>query len=105
MAERIVIRDEEPGVAASLHHLLCGSDRQRVGVEYPLNRVGAAELAVKIGRPGRMSDHHFLAVFGNVLNRKPDRRHRHIHDDVDLFGVVPAARKACADVGLELVVP
>ena len=48
VAEGVVVGDEEPAVAAALHHRLRGADRERAGVEHPLHRVGRAELAVEI---------------------------------------------------------
>ena len=104
MAERIVVGDEEPAVAAALDHFLRGADRERAGVEHPLHRVGRAELAVEIRRPGRVRDEQLLLFVGDVLHREPHRRHRHVDDQIDLFDVVPAPRDAAADIRLELVV-
>ena len=104
MAERIVVGDEEPAIAAALHHGLRGADRERAGVEHPLHRVGRAELAVEIRRAGRMRDEQLLLFVGDVLHGETDRRHRHVDDQIDLIDVVPAPRDAAADVRLELVV-
>jgi len=104
MAERVVVGDEEPAVAAPLHDFLRGADRERTGVEHPLHRIGRAELAVEVGRAGRVRDEQLLLLVGDVLHRKPDRRHRHVDDEVDLIDVVPAPRDGRADIGLELVI-
>ena len=104
MAERIVVGDEEPAVAAALDHCLRGADRERVGVEHPLDRVGRAEFAVEVGGAGRVGDEQLLLFVGDVLHREPDRRDRHVHDQVDLLGVVPAPRDGAADVRLELMI-
>jgi hypothetical protein len=40
----------------------------------------------------------------NVLHRQPHRRHRHVDNQVDLFGVIPAPRNAGADIRLELMI-
>ena len=94
MAERIVVGDEEPAVAAALDHFLRGADGERAGIEHPLDRVGRAELAVEVGRAGRMGDHELLLLVGDILHRKADRRNRHVDDQVDLLDVVPAPRDA-----------
>ena len=104
MPERIIVGDEEPAVAAALDHLLRGADRQRAGVEHPLHRVGTAELAVEIRSAGGVGDEQLLLVVGDVLDRKTDRRHRHVDDEVDLLDVVPAPRDAGADIRLELMI-
>ena len=52
VAERIIVGDEEPAVAAALHHRLRGADRERAGVEHPLHRIGRAEFAVEIRGAG-----------------------------------------------------
>ena len=51
-----------------------------------------------------MRDEQLLLFVGDVLHRKPDRRHRHVDDQVDLIDVVPAPRDAGADIRLELMV-
>ena len=60
---------------------------------------------MEIGRTGRMRDEELLAVVRHLLNGEADRRDRHVDDQVDLFGVVPAPRNTAADVRLELMVP
>ena len=104
MPERIIVGDEEPAVAAALDHFLRGADRQRMGVEYPLHRIGRAELAVEVRGAGRVGDEQLLLVVGDVLYRKADRRHRHVDDQIDLLDVIPAPRDAGADIRLELMV-
>jgi hypothetical protein len=71
--------------------------------EHPLDRVGRAELAVKIGRARRMGDHQLLLVVGDGLHSKTHRRHRNVDDHVNLLGIVPAPRNRAADVGLLMV--
>ncbi len=93
MAEGVIVGDEEPAVAAALHHFLRGADRQRAGVEHPLHRIGRAEFAVEVGRAGRVRDEQLLLVVGDVLHREADRRHRHVDDQVDLIDVIPAPRE------------
>ena len=104
MPERVIVGDEEPAVAAALDHFLRGADRERVGVEHPLHRVGTAELAVEIGGARGVGDEQFFLVVGDVLHRKADRRHRHVDNEVDLLDIVPAPRDAGADIRLELMI-
>ena len=104
MPEGIIVGDEEPAVAAALDHLLRGADRQRAGVEHPLHRVGAAELAVEIRGTGRMGDEQPFLVVGDVLDRKSDGGYRYVDNEVDLLDVVPAPRDAGADIRLELMI-
>ena len=104
MAEGVVGGHEEPGVAAAFDDFLRGADRKRMGVEHPLHGIGRAELAVEIGRAGRMGDEQLVAVVGDVLHRQANRRHRHVDDEIDLFDVVPLLGDAGGDVRLDLVV-
>ena len=73
-------------------------------VEHPLDGIGRAELAVEIRGSGRMGDEQLLLLIGYVLHRQADGRNRHVHNQVDLFGVVPAARDGGADVRLDLMI-
>ena len=104
MAERVIGGQEKPGIAAAFDHLLRGADGKGVGVEHPLHRIGRAELAVEIGRAGRMGDEELLAIIGHLLNRQADRRNRHVDNQVDVIDVVPLPCNARADIGLDLVV-
>ena len=104
MPERIVVGDKKPCIAAALDHFLRGAHRERMGVEYPLDRIGRTELAVKIRCSGRMRDEHLFLVVGDVLYREPDRRDRHVHNQVYLFSIVPAPRDTGSDIGLELMI-
>ena len=99
MTERIIVGDEEPAIAAALGHGLRGADRERASVKHPLHRVGRAELAVEIGRASGMGDEQSLFFIGDVLHREPDRRDRHVDDQIDLVDIVPAPRDAGADIG------
>jgi len=51
-----------------------------------------------------MGDEKLLAVVGHLLNRQTDGRDRHVDDQVNLVDVVPLARNAGSDVGLDLMV-
>ena len=51
-----------------------------------------------------MRDEELLAVVGDLLNRKTDRGNRHVDNQVDVVDVVPLARDARTDIGLDLVV-
>src|ERR1700722_18722303 len=104
VAERVVVGDEEPAIAATLDHRLSGADRERAGVDHPLHCIGRAELAVEIRREGGVRDEQLLLFIGDGLYRQPDCRDRYVDDQVDLFGVVPAPGNAGADIGLQLVV-
>jgi len=46
--EGVIVGDEEPAVAATLHDLLRSADRKRAGVDHPLDRIGRAELAMEV---------------------------------------------------------
>ena len=104
MAEGVIGSKEKPGVAAAFDHFLRGADGEGVRIEHPLHRVRRTELAVEISRPGRMRDEELLAVVGDLLNRKTDRGNRHVDNQVDVVDVVPPARDARTDIGLDLVV-
>jgi len=104
VAERVVVGDEEPAVAAALDHGLRRAHRKGVRIEHPLDRIGRAELAVEVGRSGRVRDEKLLLLAGDGLHRKADRRNRHVDDQIDLLGIVPAPRDCCADVGLQLMI-
>ncbi len=104
MPERVVVGDEEPAVAAALDHFLRGADGERAGIEHPLDGVGRTELAVEIRRARRMGDEQLLLFVGDGLHREAHGRDRHVDDQVDLLGVIPAPRQAGADVGLQLMV-
>ena len=90
MAEGIVGGEEEPAVAAALGDLLGGADGKRAGVEHPLQGVGRAELAVEVGGAGGVDDQQFLFFVGDILHREPDRRDRHVDDEVNLIAIVPS---------------
>ena len=51
-----------------------------------------------------MGDEQLLLLVGDVLHREPDRRHRHVDDQIDLVDIVPAPRNAAADIRLQLMV-
>src|SRR5271163_1700859 len=104
MPERIIVGDEEPGVAAALHYLLGGADRERAGIDHPLDGVRRAELAVEIRGQRRMRDEKLLLFGGDILYREPDRGDRHVHDQIDLFGIIPSPRDRSADIRFELMV-
>src|SRR5262249_56868607 len=91
MAEGVIGSEEKPGVAAAFDHFLRGADCEGVRIEHPLHRIRRAELAMEIGRPGRMGDEELLAVVSDLLNRKTDRGNRHVDNQVDVVDVVPLA--------------
>ena len=51
-----------------------------------------------------MRDEQFMFLVGDILHGQADRRDRHIEDQIDLLGVVPAPGNAGADVRLQLMV-
>ena len=104
MAERIVGSEEEPAVAAALGDLLRRADRERARVEHPLHGVRRAELAVEIGRPGRMDDEQLFLLSSDMLDRETHGGDRHVDDQVDLVDIVPAAGDTARNIGFELVV-
>ena len=104
IAEGVIGGEEEPARATTLDDFLRGADGERVGVEHPLHRIGRAEFSVEIGGAGRMGDEELFLLVGDALHRQSDGGDRHVDDQVDLAAIVPFARDAGGDIGLELMV-
>ena len=51
-----------------------------------------------------MGDKQLVAVVGHALHGQPDGGNGDVENQVDLFGVIPAAGDAGANVGLELMI-
>src|SRR4051812_6014500 len=104
MPERVVVRDEEPAVAAALDNRLRGAGGEGGRVEHPLHRVGRTEFAVEARSAGGLRDEQLLLLVGDVLDRQTHRRYRYVHNQIDLFDIIPTPRNAGADVRLELMI-
>src|SRR5262249_18185927 len=104
MPESIVGCQKEPCVATTLYDLLRCSDRERASIEYPLHGIWRTEFAVKIACAGRMRDHHLLLFFSDILDSQAYGGNRYIHDQIDLFHVVPTSGYRRPDIGFDLVV-
>ncbi len=104
MAEGVVGGEEEPALAAALGDGTRRAGGKRVGVEDPLHRIGRAEFSGEIRRARRMGDEQLLLLPRDLLDGEPDRRDRHVDDEVDVVGVVPLPRHRGADIGLQLMV-
>jgi len=90
-AEGVVAGDEEPGIAAGLHHGGARAVGERPGVVGPVDRVGRARFTGEIGRRRRGDDEGLALVARDLIDRERDAGVGHVEDHVDLLGVVPLA--------------
>jgi hypothetical protein len=104
VAERVVSREEEPGIAAVLRDRRAGAVREHPGVVQPVDGVGRTGLAGEVGRARAGGEEGLVLVLRDLAHRERDRRGRNVRDGIDALGVVPLARDVGADVGLVLVV-
>ena len=102
MAERIVGRDEEPGVGAFLHRGIDDAVRHRPGVVDPMQMVRAAMRAGDVGRGAAGEDRHLVLLLRQIADGESGGGQRHVGDDIDALVVVPIGRDRERDVGLEL---
>ncbi|MCY1530017.1 hypothetical protein D9M68_651910 [compost metagenome] len=104
MAKGVVGGQEEPALAAVLHHGGAGAARQRHGVVGVVNGVGRA-LGVGQVRCARADGHEGLLLRGGHAGHgQAGRRVRAGDDDVHLLLVEPFAHARGRHVGLVLVV-
>ncbi|MNR08969.1 hypothetical protein D3C85_1251520 [compost metagenome] len=103
MAEGVVGGQEEPGITAILDHRAPGAVGQHPGVEEPVHSGSRAVLAREVGAAGSRVDVGLSFFARDLVDRQGDRRHGHVDDHVDAFGVEPLARGDGAHVGLVLV--
>ena len=104
MAERIVHRQEVPGLAASLGQRRSSAGRCGVGVEHPVEAGGAA-IFIGQARGGRASEQTDGALFlEQLLHRQRSGRIGQICKRVHTVAVQPLAGLGRSDVGLVLVV-
>ena len=104
LAERVVGREEEPGVAAGLDHRLAGAVGEHPGVVGPLDRIRRAFRSGEIGACRPRAQEHFILLAGDLADRQCDARRRHVDDDVDMVDVVPLPREVGADIRLVLMI-
>ena len=100
LAEGIIGSDEEPGVAAGLHHRLAGAIGQHPGVVGPVDGVRRALLPGQIGRRGAGADKHLVLLARQFADRQRHARCRHVDDGVDVVDVVPLPRELAPMSGL-----
>src|ERR1700712_4174755 len=83
VSERIVCRDEEPGVETSLGQGACGAGRDRVGIVDPKEAVRRTALAYQFGRTRCRRDINLVFVAHELLNSERHRGIAEAHDNVD----------------------
>ena len=104
IAEGIVGREEEPGVATRLHHRLAGAVGQHPGVIGPVHGVGIALRPGEVGGCRAGDDEHLVLGGGDLAHRQRHARIRHVDDDVDLVDVVPLVGDLRTDIRFVLMV-
>ena len=104
MAEGVVGGDEEPGIAARLHHRAAGGMRQHPGVHRPMHRGRRALRPGQVGGGPGGVDVDLVHLLADAGHRQRDGAVRHVDDHVDLVAVDPLPRQAGTDVRLVLVV-
>ena len=104
MAEGVIGGQEEPGVAAGLHHRLAGAVGQHPGVVGPVHGVGVALRPGEVGGRRAGDDEHLVLGGGDLAHRQRHAGIRHVDDHVDLVDVVPLVGDLRADVRLVLMV-
>src|SRR5258708_18081336 len=105
MAERIIDRDEEPGIAAFRHDGLGQTGRERITVVNPGCLRRRASLAGKGGASHSAGNDDPVVVSGELLDRKRHsgvvKSYRHIHGS----GFEPAARPLPSPITLAAARP
>jgi hypothetical protein len=91
LAERIVRSDEEPGIAARLHHRSAGGLRQHVGVVDPMHRVGVARPRGQVGRRRASVEVNLVLLLGDAGHGQRDAGIGDFDDQVDTVTVEPLA--------------
>ena len=104
LAEGVIGGQEEPGVAAALHHRLARAIGEQIGVIGPVDRVGRAGRICEIG--GRRARVHVddVLLLGDAVHRQRHAGGQHAHDSVDLLLIGPLAGEVHAHVRLVLMV-
>ena len=104
LAEGVVCRQKEPGLAALLHDRLAGAVRQRIGVVRVVHHIRIAGFVGEGlgGAPG--VDKDALLFGGDLADGESDAGGRNVDDHVHALRVIPLARLGRAHVGLVLVV-
>ena len=75
-----------------------------IGVPHPMEGRGPAALARQRQRAGGAGDVDLLEIARDLLHRQRGAGVRHVHDQLNTFGVVPTPRDRGGDVRLVLMV-
>ena len=104
VAEGVVGGDEEPGVELLLAQRLHQAVGVGIGIPHPVEGRGPAALARQRQRARGAGDVDLLEGARDLLHRQCGAGVRHVHDQRNALGVVPAPRDRGGDVGLVLMV-
>ncbi len=93
MPEGVVRGKEEPGVAACLHQRLAGAIGEHPGVIGPVDGIGVALRAGKIGRRRAGDDEHLVLGSGDLAHCQRHAGVRRIDDQIDFVDIIPLVGK------------
>ncbi len=104
VAEGVVGGDEEPRVDVLLRKRLHQPVGVGIGVPHPVKRGGRTALAGESERACRAGDVDLSERARNLLHRERGAGIRHVDDELNPFGIVPAPRHRRRDVRFVLMV-
>ena len=105
LAEGIVGSDEEPGVAAGLHHRLAGAIAPASRCRRSSGSCSAnTSVPVRSDVAAPETRQHLVLLARQLADRERHAGGRHVDDDVDVVDVEPLPRDVGADVRLVLMI-